>query len=133
MTNHKKDTTLGKSRPKGFTEEIAEEFPEIEEEAIAEVEELLVEPVEVIVADDLGDLDELNLRLVPEELDLDLTVPKGVGSDDPVRLYLREIGSIPLLTSGEEIELARMVKEGMELQDKEKRNGPLVDGDLEAL
>src|SRR5438132_8365582 len=100
MTNQKKPTTLGKARPKGYTEEIAEEFTEIEEEPVAEVEELLVEPVEVIIADDLGDLDDMNLRLVPEELELDLTVPKGVGSDDPVRLYLREIGSIPLLTSG---------------------------------
>ena len=43
---------------------------------------------------------------------LDLSVPKGISTDDPVRMYLREIGSIPLLSGAEEVDLARRIAQG---------------------
>ena len=40
------------------------------------------------------------------EKDIDLTLPEGINIDDPVRMYLKEIGKVPLLSAEEETELA---------------------------
>ena len=50
----------------------------------------------------------------PEEVEIDLSVPEGIGIDDPVRMYLKEIGRVHLLSADEEIELARRMEEGDE-------------------
>ena len=49
----------------------------------------------------------------------DLSVPKGISVDDPVRMYLKEIGKIPLLKADEEVVLARRMEEGDEFAKQE--------------
>ena len=48
------------------------------------------------------------------EEELDLSVPEGISIDDPVRMYLKEIGKVPLLTADEEIEIAKRMEQGDE-------------------
>ena len=66
--------------------------------------------------------DEEILLSEEDEVDMeniDLSVPDGISIEDPVRMYLKEIGKVPLLSADEEIELAQRMEEGDE--DAKKR------------
>ncbi len=52
------------------------------------------------------------------EKEIDISLPEGINIDDPVRMYLKEIGKVPLLSADEEIELARRMEEGDESAKK---------------
>ncbi len=55
-----------------------------------------------------------NLETQAEEEEIDLTMPEGISIDDPVRMYLKEIGKVPLLSSDEEIKIAMKIENGNE-------------------
>ena len=90
--------------------------PEQIEKVYETLEKIGIEIVAEIIEEDLEDFQftENDDEEEEEEEGLEITVPEGISIDDPVRMYLKEIGKVPLLQGDEEIELAKRMEQGDE-------------------
>jgi RNA polymerase primary sigma factor len=103
---------IDKGKQKGMLayKEIIDAFEEIEVEP--EQIEKVYETLENLGIDIVGDIEAEMEEIQLTEEDLDITVPEGVSIDDPVRMYLKEIGKVPLLSAEDEIDLAQRMEAG---------------------
>ncbi len=106
---------IDKGKQKGMLTEQEIEDALSELELDAEQIEKIHDNFEALGIDIVGDIEQEIKKIEISEEDLeDLSVPEGINVDDHVRMYLKEIGKVPLLSADEEIEFARLMSEGDE-------------------
>ncbi len=97
-------------------DEVALQLMELEIDA--EQMNKVFETLEALGIDVVSDFDPVPTEELAEAEQLDLSVPEGISIDDPVRMYLKEIGKVPLLTADEEIDIAQRMEQGDEAAKK---------------
>lgn len=110
---------IEKGKQKGMLTEKEIENVLSELDVDAEQIEKIHDNFETLGIDIVGDIDqEIQKIEVPEEDIEDLSVPEGINVDDHVRMYLKEIGKVPLLSPAEELEYAKRMADGDEVAKK---------------
>ena len=116
MTLVNKLIEKGKKKGSLTYKEVMDELYEID--LTPEQIEKVYEVLESMEIDVVGDVHETtpstgnHAEIEPETEELDVSIPEGISIDDPVRMYLKEIGKVSLLSSSEEVELAKRNEEG---------------------
>jgi RNA polymerase primary sigma factor len=108
----KKLIEKGKKNNKLTYKEIMDELEEVD--LNPEQIEKIYEALESMGVEVIGDMNDDKV----DEKNIDLSVPDGVAIDDPVRMYLKEIGKVPLLLPEQEVELAQRIKNGDQVAKK---------------
>ena len=114
----RKESLLKRGSEKGFItyEEMANELKglELDSDSLDDLYNSLVDAGIEIVSEDANDTEASAEEITNDTLVENITLSKDIKINDPVRMYLKEIGRIPLLTSDEEFENARRALEGDE-------------------